>query len=323
MSWLAVLLACAAPPPDLAWELALHGQPVGIVRARRTADGWVRERLVRVDADGSTHERRTVVTWGADGGWRVDRPEGTSSGPGPAFDAWTRLPPASGVHPLLDESVGGVVQRAVARAGTALSWDTPAGPASIVVEEGVASSGTWAGTSFRRVAPDAPDPAPLDVAAVLSRPAPAFPRDRGALVSVWTVDGAELRVDVPLPDELPAWTAEVGALARRVAAEVPDAAAPFGGEGAGDCTEHADVFLAAARAAGWEVRPAAGWLYVAEPTPRLWLHAWAEVRVGERWVGVDPALGQFPADAGHLRVGEGTLDVARADGVDVTIRDLR
>lgn len=322
------MLACAAAPaPDATWELSLHGRPVGVVRAWWTPAGAVRERLLRVEADGEVHERRTRVTvrLGADGAvdaWRVERPEGAASGVGPAWDPWIAPPPAGEV-PLLDEATASLEVRRVTRAGERLSWDTPAGPVTVTLQGGLPAEGRWAGTSFRRGPADLPDPAPLDVAAALSRPAPRLPGARRALVGDWEVGGAPVRVEAPLLDELPPWTAAVGDLARQVAAGLPDGAAPFGGTGSGDCTEHAAAFVAAARAAGWEVRPAVGWLYVAEPTPRLWLHAWAEVRVGERWVGADPTLGQFPADAAHLRVGAGTWDLAAADGVDVTIRDLR
>jgi transglutaminase-like putative cysteine protease len=33
---------------------------------------------------------------------------------------------------------------------------------------------------------------------------------------------------------------------------------------------------------------------------RFYYHSWPEVRLRE-WVAFDPALGQFPADAAHLR----------------------
>ena len=36
------------------------------------------------------------------------------------------------------------------------------------------------------------------------------------------------------------------------------------------------------------------------PQPGLVPHAWVEVRLGERWVAIDPALDQALADATHL-----------------------
>ncbi|MGD2216158.1 MAG: transglutaminase-like domain-containing protein, partial [Gemmatimonadales bacterium] len=65
----------------------------------------------------------------------------------------------------------------------------------------------------------------------------------------------------------------------------------------GDCNEHTVLYVALARAAGLPARTAAGLVYVRD---RFYYHAWPEVWL-DRWVPVDPTLGQFPADASHLR----------------------
>lgn len=65
----------------------------------------------------------------------------------------------------------------------------------------------------------------------------------------------------------------------------------------GDCNEHAQLFVALARAAGVPARVAAGLAYV---DGKFYYHAWPEVRL-RTWVAVDPTFGQFPADAAHLR----------------------
>lgn len=65
----------------------------------------------------------------------------------------------------------------------------------------------------------------------------------------------------------------------------------------GDCNEHTVLFVALARSAGLPARTAAGLVYVRD---RFYYHAWPEVWL-DRWVPVDPTLGQFPADASHLR----------------------
>lgn len=65
----------------------------------------------------------------------------------------------------------------------------------------------------------------------------------------------------------------------------------------GDCNEHAQLYVALARAAGVPARIAAGLAYV---DGKFYYHAWPEVWL-ERWVAVDPTFGQFPADASHLR----------------------
>lgn len=65
----------------------------------------------------------------------------------------------------------------------------------------------------------------------------------------------------------------------------------------GDCNEHAQLFVALARAAGVPARVASGLAYV---DGKFFYHAWPEVRL-RTWVAVDPTFGQFPADAAHLR----------------------
>jgi transglutaminase-like putative cysteine protease len=65
----------------------------------------------------------------------------------------------------------------------------------------------------------------------------------------------------------------------------------------GDCNEFTVLYVALARAAGLPARPTAGLVKLGD---RFYYHAWPEVYLGS-WVAVDPLLGQFPADAGHLR----------------------
>lgn len=71
----------------------------------------------------------------------------------------------------------------------------------------------------------------------------------------------------------------------------------------GDVNEHTQLFVALARAAGVPARIASGLLYV---DGRFHYHAWPEVML-RGWVAVDPVLGQFPADAAHLRLVTGGL----------------
>jgi transglutaminase-like putative cysteine protease len=71
----------------------------------------------------------------------------------------------------------------------------------------------------------------------------------------------------------------------------------------GDCNEHAQLFVALARAAGIPARTVSG---VVAIDGRFYYHAWAEVML-QRWVGVDPTLGQHPTDASHLRLLVGGL----------------
>ncbi len=71
----------------------------------------------------------------------------------------------------------------------------------------------------------------------------------------------------------------------------------------GDCNEHAVLYVALARAAGIPARTVSGVLALGG---RYYYHAWSEVYLDE-WTAVDPLLGQFPADAGHLRLAVGGL----------------
>ena len=71
----------------------------------------------------------------------------------------------------------------------------------------------------------------------------------------------------------------------------------------GDCNEHAQLFVALARAAGIPSRVASGLAYV---DGKFYYHAWPEVLL-RGWVAVDPTFGQFPADAAHLRFVNGGL----------------
>lgn len=71
----------------------------------------------------------------------------------------------------------------------------------------------------------------------------------------------------------------------------------------GDCNEHTVLYVALARAIGLPARTAAGLVYL---DGSFYYHAWPEVWLG-RWVAADPTLGQFPADAAHLRLIVGGL----------------
>jgi len=77
--------------------------------------------------------------------------------------------------------------------------------------------------------------------------------------------------------------------------------------GAGDCSEHAALFVAAARAVGIKSEVVWGWVYWdGAYGPGFYPHAWAQVEIeGYRKVPVDPILGQFPADATHITPGDG------------------
>lgn len=74
--------------------------------------------------------------------------------------------------------------------------------------------------------------------------------------------------------------------------------------GEGDCNEHAVLLAALTRASGIPTRLVAGVVYV---DGAFLYHAWCEVWLG-LWVPVDPAFGQFPADATHVKFVAGGLE---------------
>jgi hypothetical protein len=83
---------------------------------------------------------------------------------------------------------------------------------------------------------------------------------------------------------------------------------------AGDCTEHALLFVALARAVGIPAREVGGVAYVnANKQPLFGWHAWAEIHDGHQWVSVDPTWNQVYVDGTHIKLSEGSRDLAWAN----------
>ena len=72
----------------------------------------------------------------------------------------------------------------------------------------------------------------------------------------------------------------------------------------GDCTEHAVLAVALLRRLGVPARGVTGWVGLDET---LGLHFWVEVRLGDRWVPVDPTFDQAPASALRIKVADTDL----------------
>jgi hypothetical protein len=91
----------------------------------------------------------------------------------------------------------------------------------------------------------------------------------------------------------------------------------------GDCTEHALLFVALARAAGIPAREVSGLVYMGDAIQRFGWHAWAEVDLGGRWVQVDPSWNETLANATHLTLGVGDESdwVAALGGLEIQLRD--
>lgn len=71
----------------------------------------------------------------------------------------------------------------------------------------------------------------------------------------------------------------------------------------GDCNEHAVLFTALARSLGIPTRIYVGLVNLGDA---YYYHAWCAVYLG-KWIPVDPTFGEFPADAGHLKLKEGEI----------------
>ena len=81
--------------------------------------------------------------------------------------------------------------------------------------------------------------------------------------------------------------------------------------GAGDCTEHAVLLAALARARGIASRVAVGLVYM--PSHQAFgYHMWNEVYIGDRWIPVDATLAMGGIGAAHLKLAHHSLDGAAA-----------
>jgi transglutaminase-like putative cysteine protease len=79
--------------------------------------------------------------------------------------------------------------------------------------------------------------------------------------------------------------------------------------GAGDCTEHAVLLAALARARGIPARVAIGLVYVDR---QFLYHMWSEVFVDGRWIPLDGTLARGGIGAAHLKLSHSNLQGASA-----------
>jgi len=271
--------------------------------------------------------RRVIASerwWREDGGWRAERVY-RWVGPGGAL----------------------VEDREQHSGPVAWGGETDPWTGDPVVAEG---SGWRRGVVTVRPVPiGAAPPAPVDAADWLAIPVPPVTVGRrrgadvrlggvGALPEVPALQAAipgGVRVDAPLPLEVPAvapaagaetrWVsnvdsatraraeaavaglrgaAAVAALAAAAAVDVPAGFAVGGRPVAGvpgDCTERAERLVALAHGLGWPARVAAGVVYRDLPAPALRPHAWAEIWLG-RWFPVDPSEPGGLAGPTHVRL---------------------
>jgi transglutaminase-like putative cysteine protease len=78
----------------------------------------------------------------------------------------------------------------------------------------------------------------------------------------------------------------------------------------GDCTEHAVLLAAMARAVGLPARVAVGLVYIErsqEPKHAFAYHMWTEIHVNHRWIPMDATLGLGGAGPARLKLAHGSL----------------
>ncbi len=79
----------------------------------------------------------------------------------------------------------------------------------------------------------------------------------------------------------------------------------------GDCTEHAVLLAALARARGIPSRVAIGLVYQS-PGQSFAYHMWNELWIEDRWVPMDATLGRGGIGAAHLKLTDSNLSGAAA-----------
>lgn len=75
----------------------------------------------------------------------------------------------------------------------------------------------------------------------------------------------------------------------------------------GDCNEFSALFHALALAANFPCRIVTGLVH---DDGRFLYHSWNEIRVGRRWIPVDPIFGEIPASPKHVKLIEGDYSSA-------------
>ena len=95
-------------------------------------------------------------------------------------------------------------------------------------------------------------------------------------------------------------------IAKKPVISIPDALQTLKNR-RGDCNEHAFLLAALARAGGLPARIETGLVFM---RGSFFFHAWNVLYIDALggWVTADAALGQFPADATHIRFARGELD---------------
>jgi hypothetical protein len=298
---LAGLLAATLPEGEARWRFELSGEHVGAVALTIRCAGeictalWSSQRRAPADAGGKRSSRRVELEVDRDGRWRGGRIQ--------VVDDGRRLDVAG--HPdalpsVLAEVVLAGTTGPPSREGGPSS-SPPSGPETCL--EAFEEASGRRGTACARRDGDALS------ATVLGVPERIVPGPRGfpAAIEIPSQDARFVRDDVAtLPRSAPRLHGMVvggpGDPERAASfcgvARDPDPPAeglgslPPPREDGASCREKTAAWLARAARAGLEGRTAVG---VAWDGERFVWHAWPEVRLGRRWIPVDPSFEQLPA----------------------------
>ncbi|MGI9498960.1 MAG: transglutaminase-like domain-containing protein [Geminicoccaceae bacterium] len=89
----------------------------------------------------------------------------------------------------------------------------------------------------------------------------------------------------------------------------------------GDCTEHSQLFVTLARAAGLPAREVSGFVYGGDDrTPSLGGHAWVEVLIDGQWIGMDPTWEEVELNRSHVQTRNTLVPSLAFEVVDITYR---
>jgi len=274
----------ALPEGTARWRMTLSGEPVGVVELTIRCEGpgcqatWASLQRLPAEAGGGLRERRTSVP--------VDR-AGRATGPARRHeDGQVRdvALPKGAVPAMLVEVL---LARAAAGCLDAADEATGAPVRACVRDGGQGARRVEAGGGLVLVRPGpGPFPAELTIPAQRVR----FTLDAAAEVPPRAprLYGAE----VPGPADPRDAARFCGVAADPVAAPGSAAGLPRPVAPGPSCREKSQAWAEAARRQGLPARVAVG---VAHDGGTYVWHAWAEARVGERWVAVDPSFRQAPA----------------------------
>ena len=260
--------------------------------------GWIdaQGRVVLAERPGGITLRRTALQLAFEN-WRIARDRATAANAGTG-DILERTAIAAGVKPGRTKRLSMTLQL---DAPNLAAYDLDGGRQHFsgdtlsVVRERDASIG--AGT---------PTMAPFQTREFRARFRPELAEE--PLLQVHNHEVVELAIRIVgdernprmMVQKLSGWVFD--SLAKTVTSGVPNALAVLHSR-RGDCSEHAQLFVALVRALGIPARVASGLLYL---NGKFYYNTWAEVWLGA-WVAADPTFGQFPADAAHLRLVVGGL----------------